>query len=87
MLETCTSALTLTVIQHDIPVPAGTPSATPTPSEEGGETEDALEMYDDNGNGRISCAEARSHGIAPVRRGHPAYQYMNDADNDGVVCE
>ena len=36
---------------------------------------------------RISCAEARNHGIAPVRRGHPAYQYMNDADNDGVVCE
>ena len=87
MLEICTLALTLTFIQHDIPVPAGTPSATPTPSEQGGETEGALEMYDDNGNGRISCAEARSHDIAPVRRGHPAYQYMNDADNDGVVCE
>ena len=87
MLEDCTPALTLTVIQHDIPEPAGTPPATSTPSEEGGETDDALEMYDDNGNGRISCAEARSHGIAPVRRGHPAYRYMNDADNDGVVCE
>ena len=26
-------------------------------------------------------------GIAPVRRGHPAYPYMRDADGDGVVCE
>ena len=32
------------------------------------------------------CA-GRAHGIVPVRRGHPAYQYMNDADGDGVVCE
>jgi hypothetical protein len=47
----------------------------------------ALRQYDDNGNGRITCAEARRHGIAPVRRGHPAYRYMNDRDNDGVVCE
>ena len=47
----------------------------------------ALELYDDNGNGRITCAEARRHGIAPVPRGHPAYQYMNDRDDDGMVCE
>ncbi len=43
--------------------------------------------WDDNGNGRVSCAEARRHGIAPVPRGHPAYPYMNDRDGDGVVCE
>ena len=43
--------------------------------------------WDDDGNGRVSCAEARRHGIAPVRRGHPAYAFMNDADGDGVVCE
>lgn len=43
--------------------------------------------WDDNGNGRISCAEARRHGIAPVRRGHPAYEFMTDRDGDGVVCE
>ena len=48
---------------------------------------DALAIYDDNGNGRISCAEARNHGIAPVRRGHPAYPYMDDRDGDGIVCE
>ena len=47
----------------------------------------ALSMYDDNGNGRITCAEARIHGIAPVKRGHPAYKYMRDGDGDGVVCE
>ena len=48
---------------------------------------DALERYDENGNGRITCAEARRHGIAPVPRGHPAYRFMRDADGDGVVCE
>ena len=47
----------------------------------------ALERWDDNGNGRITCAEARNHGIAPVKRGHPAYKYMRDGDGDGWVCE
>jgi len=47
----------------------------------------AVAVWDDNGNGRISCAEARAHGIAPVRRGHPAYPFMRDGDGDGVVCE
>ena len=58
-------------------------TATPYPTH----VADALAMYDDNGNGRITCAEARAHGIAPVRSDHPAYPYMNDADGDGVVCE
>ena len=48
---------------------------------------DALALYDDNGNGSITCAEARRHGIAPVPRSHPAYRYMRDGDGDGVVCE
>ena len=55
--------------------------------EEQEEEVDALAMYDDNGDGRITCAEARRHGIAPVYRGDPAYPYMDDADGDGVVCE
>ncbi|MFA0809472.1 excalibur calcium-binding domain-containing protein [Microbulbifer epialgicus] len=46
-----------------------------------------LAMYDDNDNGRITCAEARAHGLAPVTREHPAYEFMNDSDGDGVVCE
>ena len=48
---------------------------------------DALSEYDDDGNGRISCAEARRHGIAPVSSSHPAYPFMHDGDGDGVVCE
>ncbi len=60
--------------------------ATPSLPQEGGGG-DALLLYDDNRNGRITCAEARRHGIAPVARGHPAYPYMDDRDNDGVVCE
>ena len=44
-------------------------------------------QWDDNGNGRITCAEARRHGISPVRRDHPAYAYMRDGDGDGIVCE
>ena len=45
--------------------------------------DDPLALYDDNGNGRITCKEARRHGIAPVSRSHPAYRFMRD----GVVCE
>lgn len=47
---------------------------------------DALELYDDNNNGRITCSEARAHGISPVRATHPAYEFMIDSDGDGVVC-
>ena len=65
-----------------LPTPAPAP---PTPTSEAGV--DALALWDDNGNGRITCAEAREHGIAPVRRGHPAYEYMTDRDGDGIVCE
>ena len=35
---------------------------------------DALARYDDNRNGKITCKEARRHGIAPVHRSHPAYR-------------
>lgn len=44
-------------------------------------------QWDSNNNGRITCAEAREHDIAPVHSDHPAYPYMNDGDGDGVVCE
>ena len=59
-----------------------------TPGADGSRSEPPPELleWDDNGNGRISCAEARAHGLAPVRRGHPAYPYMRDGNNDGVVC-
>ena len=67
--------------------PTTSDSATATPTPTPYLNINALATYDDNGNGRISCAEARAHGIAPVRRDHPAYEYMNDRDGDGVVCE
>ena len=69
----------LEMIVADAPITA----PTPTTSSSG----NALELWDDNGNGRITCAEAHRHGIAPVRRGHPAYEFMRDADGDGIVCE
>ena len=49
----------------------------------------ALAIWEDNGNGngRITCAEARARGIAPVHRGHSAYELMRGADGDGVVCK
>ena len=69
----------------------GTPRKTPVcfagARSDPGTDVNALAMWDDNGNGRITCAEARAHGIAPVHQVHPAYQYMRDADGDGVVCE
>ena len=77
VLSGCESAETVIV---DSPLPAPTPAA-------GSSSANALELWDDNGNGRITCAEARRHGIAPVRRDHPAYEYMRDGDGDGVVCE
>ena len=63
------------------------PPAPPSPKEETRDPDHPLELYDDNDNGRISCAEARAHGIAPVYSNHPAYPYMTDPDGDGVVCE
>ena len=47
-----------------------------------------LEKCDTNGNGRITCAEARSCGLTtPIQDDHPAYNCMNDPDGDGMVCE
>ena len=79
VLAGCSS--TALVIQRGSPAPPA-PRAT-----SGTSSGDALALYDDNGNGRITCAEARRHGIAPVPRSHPAYRYMRDGDGDGVVCE
>ena len=68
------------------PIVCATPSASSGAA--GAATgDDPLARYDDNRNGAITCAEARRHGIAPVRRSHPAYWYMRDGDGDGVVCE
>ncbi len=80
VLSGCTS--TELVVQSS-PTQTTAPVATPG----GGPTVDALALYDDNGDGRITCAEARRHNIAPVHSDHPAYPYMDDRDGDGIVCE
>ena len=64
ILSDCTS-IAMTVVQQSRPGQ----TATPVPDPGGGQTSDALQLYDDNGNGRITCAEARNHGIAPVPPG------------------
>ena len=82
--------LDLAGVRH---VPGGfSVQATPQPSghrDRGTASEgfDVLARYEDNRNGRITCKEARRHGIARVPRSHPAYRYMRDGDGDGVVCE
>ena len=78
VLSDCTSS-EMIVIGADGPIVE--PRAKPAT------TVNALRLWDDNGNGRITCQEARRHGIAPVPRGHAAYPYMFDRDGDGVVCE
>ena len=77
VLSTCSST-------ELVMLAGGTAPAAPPAS---GRTSDGIAQWDDNGNGRVSCAEARAHGIAPVSRGHPAYPFMRDGDGDGVVCE
>ena len=69
------------------PVVCAAPSGSSITAVAGGAGGDVLARYDDKRNGKITCAEARRHGIAPVPRSHPAYRYMTDADGDGVVCE
>lgn len=64
-----------------------TATFTPRPPVVAPSTPTALELYDFNGNGRITCAEAEVAGIAPVPTTHPAYPYMRDGDGDGMVCE
>lgn len=78
VLAGCASAAMIVTAPGE---PAATPRDAPAASS------DALRLYDDNRNGRITCKEARRHGIAPVPRSHPAYPFMRDGDGDGVVCE
>ena len=77
VLESC-SSFSMVIVDRE---------ATVTPTPEASPEADPLSLYDTNGNGRITCVEAREHGIAPVRSDHPAYPYMRDSDGDGVVCE
>ena len=70
-----------------LPSSVGLPTKETADAEEELAAEHPLVLYDDNEHGRISCADARNHGIAPVYSTHPADPYMTDADGGGVVCE
>ena len=64
-----------------------TPAQQP---EEPTTAEEWLERCDANGNGRVTCAEARAASCGapiPVTKDHPLYQFMRDGDGDGQVCE
>ena len=90
VLTTCPSfAMQIITPTEEAPTTAETTTPpTQTDQETPPQPEDhPLDLYDDNNNGRITCAEARRHNIAPVRSDHPAYPYMRDPDGDGVVCE
>ena len=75
VLAGCASTELITFARGEVPTTAAPATSVP----------EAIAAWDDNRNGRVSCAEARAHGIAPVTRGHPAYPFMRDGD--GVVCE
>ncbi len=75
VLSGCTSTETIMFARGAVPAPAA-PAAADS---------EAIAEWDDNGNGRITCAEARAHGIAPVTRDHPAYPFMRDGDGASVL--
>ena len=77
VLSGCASTELITFARGAVPTTAAPRVSAP----------EAIAAWDDNRNGRVSCAEARAHGIAPVTRDHPAYPFMRDGDGDGVVCE
>ena len=77
VLAGCTSTELITFARGEVPATAAAAASVP----------EEIAAWDDNRNGRVSCAEARAHGIAPVTRDHPAYPFMRDGDGDGVVCE
>lgn len=81
VISACTTA---DIEKSDCIAASDFPGSRPESPLEGAE---ALRLWDDNRNGRITCREARHHGIAPVSRKHPAYPFMHDGDGDGVVCE
>ena len=55
-----------------------------------GSADQWLDRCDANGNGRVTCREARAGRCGaplPVTDDHPLYQFMTDRDRDGSVCE
>ena len=80
VLSSCAST-EMVVVEGRSPVVRLTPSAA------GPGTMDAPHRWGTNGNSRITYKETRQHSTGPVRREDPAYGFMRDGDEDGVVCE
>ena len=100
MLRRCIARATPVPCAAPLNLPAATPltSQEPTPEEPPSEgpapqeptPEEWLDRCDTNGNGRVTCAEARAEACGapiPVTKDHPLYQFMRDGDGDGQVCE
>lgn len=68
-------------------VPDAQPDPKPAEEATDNDVEALLKQYDDNKNGRISCTEAKNHGITPIQKDHPIYPLMRDRNRDGVVCD
>lgn len=81
VLSRCSNTAMEPLVCQTAPTSTGRAASGP------GDGDDPLTRYDDNRNGWITCKEARRHGIAPVPRDHPAYQYMRDGNGDAIVCE
>ena len=48
---------------------------------------EALDKWDADGNGRISCNELRQGGVStPIDTSHPAWPYVKDKGCDGTTC-
>ena len=78
VLSSCSSTELVVRVGGNSPPSSGTSSAS---RNDASPTDvDALGLWDDNRNGRITCAEARRHGIAPVPFTHPAYPFMRDGE-------
>lgn len=86
VLSNCASTDMIVVENRRVSASSSSVSGSSAPTANSSNSK-ALELWDDNGNGRITCKEARRHGIAPVQRDHPAYEFMRDGDGDGIVCE
>ena len=96
-IERIVATAQIQAVQTERARPTATPlpSPTPQPTATNVPTSTALPSlqdtpwshFDVDGDGRVSCAEAREFDIAPVCRGHPVYPYMQDADDDGIACE
>ena len=75
VLAGCASTELITFARGEVPATASPAVRVP----------EAIAAWDDNRNGRVSCAEARAHGIAPVTRDHPAYPFMRAGDGEGAA--